>query len=76
MGENDIKVEDLKIKIGEALDSINVTSAHVFDKGKIIVNIPDACMHSKATECRTNKFNDKFEISEQKFIPPKLSFGG
>ena len=51
-------MEDLKIKMGEALDSVNVTSAHVFDKGTIIVSVPDPQMHSKAPECLTSKFDD------------------
>ena len=73
MRENYINVEDLNIKIDEALDSVSVTSAHASDKGVTIVNVRDSQMHSKATKCCINTFKDNFEIAEKKFIHTKLT---
>ena len=65
--ENDAYVVDLKIKTGEDLDGIIVTSARVYKEPHSVKAI-DAQMFSRAIECLANKLDQTFAIAERKVV--------
>ena len=63
----------METRIGEALKSVNVSSARITSGGNCIVSVPNEVSHKKATEILQSTMSDEYTIHEENKLAPKLT---